>query len=163
MAKKTITITLYISELTYDIYNKTYLVGRSLDDGTKYKEVANMQANGDEENINQIMRSIGNAFTNLKAKLSEYIEENGTTSDNRLFAEASDLTISLKVPSNFNQATNDTIGTILHQYIVNSAIGDWFMVTNKNDAKSYADLSASNLVELRKVINKRVRPERPII
>ena len=29
MAKKTIAITLYISELIYDVQNKTYLTGRS--------------------------------------------------------------------------------------------------------------------------------------
>lgn len=47
MAKKTITLTLYVSELVYDIQNKTYLTGRSRRTGTNHEEVANMQANDD--------------------------------------------------------------------------------------------------------------------
>ena len=62
MAKKTITITEYMSELLYDIQNKTYLTGRSRQTGANHEEVANMQANDDDENANQIIRSIGNAF-----------------------------------------------------------------------------------------------------
>ena len=93
MAKKTITITLYMSELIYDVYDKTYLTGRSRLDGTNHEKVANMQANDDDENSNQIVRSIGNAFANLKTKLSEYIEETGTTSDNKLLDKKSNLTL----------------------------------------------------------------------
>ena len=56
MAKKTIAITLYMSELIYDVQNKTYLTGRSRTNGTNHEEVANMQANDDDENANQILR-----------------------------------------------------------------------------------------------------------
>ncbi len=65
MAKKTITITLYMSELIYDVQNKTYLTGRSRSTGKNHEEVAHMQANDDDENANQIARSIGNAFANM--------------------------------------------------------------------------------------------------
>ena len=137
MAKKTITITEYMSELLYDIQNKTYLTGRSRQTGANHEEVANMQANDDDENANQIIRSIGNAFANLKTKLSEYLVEEGTTSNNALISGEKNLTLTLQMPGNFNQATNDTISTSIHQYIVNSAIGDWFTITNKNDSSDY--------------------------
>ena len=64
------------------------------------------------------------------------------------------------MPSNFNPATNDTIGAALHQYIVNSAIGEWFTITDKADAADYLTLAAANLAEIREAINKRVRPTR---
>ena len=160
MAKKTITITEYMSELLYDIQNKTYLTGRSRQTGANHEEVANMQANDDDENANQIIRSIGNAFANLKTKLSEYLVEEGTTSNNALISGEKNLTLTLQMPGNFNQATNDTISTSVHQYIVNSAIGDWFTITNKNDSSDYVTLAASNLDVIREAINKRVRPTR---
>ena len=160
MAKKIISITLYMSELIYDVQNKTYLTGRSRQTGTNHEEVANMQANDDDENANQIMRSIGNAFANLKTKLSEYINESGTSTNDKLISSTDNLTVSLNMPPNYNNASNDTISTALHQYLVNSAIGDWFTITNKNDASDYITLAAANLEQLREALNKRMRPTR---
>lgn len=160
MAKKTLDITLHMSELIYDVQNKTYLTGRSRQNGTNHEEVANMQANDDDENANQIVRSIGNAFANLKTKLSEYIDEVGTTANNVQIDATTNLSVSLKMPSNYNQGTRVTVSTAMHQYIVNSAIGDWFTITDKNDASDYVTLAAANLDELREAINKRVRPVR---
>ena len=160
MAKKQISITLYMSELIYDVQNKTYLTGRSRQTGTNHEEVANMQANDDDENANQIMRSIGNAFANLKTKLSEYINENGTSTNDKQLSSTGNLTLSLNMPPNYNNASNDTISTALHQYLVNCAIGDWFTITNKNDASDYITLAAANLEQLREALNKRMRPTR---
>lgn len=160
MAKKVIAITLYMSELIYDVQNKTYLTGRSRQTGTNHEEVANMQANDDDENANQIMRSIGNAFANLKTKLSEYINESGTSTNDKQISSTGNLTLSLNMPPNYNNASNDTISTALHQYLVNSAIGDWFTITNKNDASDYITLAAANLEQLREAANKRMRPTR---
>ena len=160
MAKKVIAITLYMSELIYDVQNKTYLTGRSRQTGTNHEEVANMQANDDDENSNQIMRSIGNAFANLKTKLSEYINESGTSTNDKQLSSTGNLTLSLNMPPNYNNASNDTISTALHQYLVNSAIGDWFTITNKNDASDYITLAAANLEQLREAVNKRMRPTR---
>lgn len=160
MAKKVIAITLYMSELIYDVQNKTYLTGRSRQTGTNHEEVANMQANDDDENANQIMRSIGNAFANLKTKLSEYINESGTSTNDKQLSSTGNLTLSLDMPPNYNNASNDTISTALHQYLVNSAIGDWFTITNKNDASDYITLAAANLEQLREAVNKRMRPTR---
>lgn len=160
MAKKVIAITLYMSELIYDVQNKTYLTGRSRQTGTNHEEVANMQANDDDENLNQIMRSIGNAFANLKTKLSEYINESGTSTNDKQLSSTDNLTLSLNMPPNYNNASNDTISTALHQYLVNSAIGDWFTITNKNDASDYITLAAANLEQLREAVNKRMRPTR---
>ena len=160
MAKKVIAITLYMSELIYDVQNKTYLTGRSRQTGTNHEEVANMQANDDDENLNQIMRSIGNAFANLKTKLSEYINESGTSTNDKQLSSTGNLTLSLNMPPNYNNASNDTISTALHQYLVNSAIGDWFTITNKNDASDYITLASANLEQLREAVNKRMRPTR---
>lgn len=119
-----------------------------------------MQANDDDENSNQIMRSIGNAFANLKTKLSEYINESGTSTNDKQISSTGNLTLSLNMPPNYNNASNDTISTALHQYLVNSAIGDWFTITNKNDASDYITLAAANLEQLREAVNKRMRPTR---
>lgn len=149
-----------MSELIYDVQNKTYLTGRSRSTGNNHEEVAHMQANDDDENANQIARSIGNAFANMKTQLSEFIQSAGTTANNQLISQTTNLSVELVMPSNFNQAVNDTVSTAMHQYLVNCAIGDWFTITNKNDASDYVTLAAANIEEIRNAINKRVRPTR---
>lgn len=163
MARKELTVSLYMSELIYDVQNKTYLTGRSRQAEGNYEEVAHMQANDDEENKNQIARSLGNAFQTLKSKLSDYIVEQGTTANNILMdvSPQTKLSLAFSMPSNYNEATREAIATSIHKYIINTAVGDWFTITNKADAADYIAQASLNINEIREAINKRVRPTRP--
>lgn len=163
MAKKIFPITLYMSEIVYEVKNKTYITGRSRQEEGNYEEVANMQVNDDDENMDEVLRSIGNAFATLKNKLSEYISETENTrigTDNILLDATGELVVTLVMPSNFNLAAKDTIAAGMHQYIVDTAIGNWFDKTNKDDAEGYYTLAAANLNLIREAVNKRVRPRR---
>lgn len=163
MAKQTITITLYMSELVFDVQNKTFLTGRSRTNGENFEQVANMQADDEEENSKQILRSIGNAYGSLMAKLSEYVVSDKTTATNLITDQEANLTIALQMPGSYNKAANEAVVAAVHQYIVNTAIADWFVITNKSDAVEYANLAAVNITQLREALNKRVRPVRPAI
>lgn len=160
MAKKTITITLYMSELIYDIQNKTYITGRSRQNGNNFEEVANMQANDDDENANQIVRSIQNAYGLAKSKLSEFIEEAETTGSNELISSEDNITVTLKMPGNYNESTVESISSAIHRFIVNTAIGEWFSMTNKADAADYFNMATGCITDIREALNKRVRPTR---
>ena len=158
MARVSLTITLYKSELIYDVENKTYLTGRSRSDGTNHEAVANMQASEDDENRNQILRSFTSALADLRTKLSEYLSSTSTTGSDALMDGTENISVTLTMPSNYNKATVDTITSALHQYMVNTAIGDWFAITDKIDAADYISKAAANLETLREALNKRVRP-----
>lgn len=160
MAKKTVTITLAISELLYDVRNKAFLTGRSRQTGNNHEQVAHMQASDDDDDQNQILRSIGNAFGTLETKLSEYIEEKGTSANNVQIESTKNLTVTLQMPSNYNESTAQTIADDMHKYIVYTAVGDWFAITNKDDAKDYIEAASVAVDELREALNKRVRPVR---
>lgn len=160
MNRSNISVKLYMSELLFDVQNKTYLTGRSRQNGQNHEEVANMQANDDDENLNQLTRSIQNAWSALKTKLSEYIVSNQSAGDNELQEEEEELVVTLSMPTNYNHATVDTITAAMHQYVVNIATGDWFTITNKNDANDYVTLAAANIEQIREALNKRVRPTR---
>lgn len=67
------------------------------------------------------------------------------------------------MPGSYNKAANEAVVAAVHQYIVNTAIADWFVITNKPDAVEYANLAAVNITQLREALNKRVRPTRPEI
>ena len=169
MAKKTINITLYMSELIYDVENKTFLTGRSrkaeaMEAGSESRSAertANMMANEDDEIRNQVLRSLTSAFASLKTKLSEYLNESGTTANNVLLSDSTNLVVSLEMPSNFNETTRVAVATAMHQYMVNMAIGEWFVMTDKADAGDYLGMAAANIEQVHEAINKRVRPLRP--
>lgn len=155
-----IKITIDIRELIYDIQNKTYLTGRSRGDGKNYRQVALMQANDDDENLNQIMRSVGNALARVQTELSEVMVLNTTTGDNRLQLSDAPKELLLTMPGNFNAAATGSVATSIHQYIVAYATSEWFMITNKSDTEDYSRLAQQSLEMLRESLCKRSRPSR---
>ncbi|MEZ3533070.1 MAG: hypothetical protein K1V90_08370 [Muribaculaceae bacterium] len=159
---QTININLDIKEIVYDIQNKTFLTGKSRRDGANHEQVANMQANDDEENANQVLRSISMAFSNLKTKLGEYLDLARTTATNELIASDEELHLGLKMPSNYNSSTVDTLAAAAHQYVVSMAVADWFTITHKTDAPEYSSLAEVSLQIISEAVNKRSRPKRTV-
>lgn len=158
--KKTIALQLNLSELIYDIQNKTYLTGRSLNDGKNHSHVANMQANDDDENEAQILRSITTAYSILRNRLSEYIEEADSVSNNDILKTSDTLEMTLEMPSNFNGAVTKSIGETAHQFIVSTAIADWFAITAKGETSDYTAVAETSLKVLEEALCKRSRPRR---
>lgn len=155
-----LTIKIDVKELVYDIQNKTYLTGRSRSDGANYRQVALMQANDDDENINQIMRSIGNGMARVQSELSEVMEAEAFNGDNVLRLDDDVKVLTLAMPGNFNTSATDSIAAAIHQYIVAYATSEWFMITNKPDTDDYGRLAKESLELLRESLCKRSRPRR---
>ena len=104
------------------------------------------------------------AFAMLKSLLGEYLSEDKTTSDNLINNEIDNdgtLTLSFELPSNYNNASADSLGNSIHAYLVDMALGDWFAITNKEDADTYISHSAVSLENVKRALYKRSRPERP--
>lgn len=161
MGKKTVRLRLYLSELIYNIESVTHLTADSKHDRTP-EQLATMKAGDDDIGRNALLRYIGNAYASLCIGLSEYIEESRQSSDNIQQEDTEYLELVInRLPSNYNEATTQGLASAAHQYIVNTALMEWFMVTSPSDAGDYAKLSERNLVELRTAIHKRVRPSRP--
>lgn len=159
--KKKVTATIDIKELLYDIMNETYLRGRTIQNGENHKEVASMYASEDDENLDKLLRSIKKGFAEVKTELAEYLDEDGTTTDNSRYDGESDLSLKLQMPSNFNEAATTGVGEAIHDYLKNTAIAEWYMVTNKADAEQYVALAQKSLVSIQQAVSKRSRPKRP--
>lgn len=158
---KVLNITLYMSELIYDFQNKSFITGRTKGSDNKDPEFAsNIKASDDEEDKNQAIRSIQSAYGQLLNVLSEMLYGyTDATSSNKLM-EDSDIHIKLMVPSNFVMGIKDSITLSIHDYIISKALMDWFLLTNKEDAKEYSELSNIALATLRSSLYKRERPTR---
>lgn len=159
--KKKVTATIKVKLLLYDIENETYLRGRTIQDKENHKEVASMYASEDEENIDKILRSIKKGFAEVKTELAEYLDEDGTTTDNSRYDGTTDLVLNLTMPSNFNEAATAGVGEAIHDYLKNTAIAEWYLVTNKADAEEYVALAQKSLVSIQQAVSKRSRPKRP--
>ena len=159
--KKSVKVTVFISWLLFDIMNETFLRGRTLQNPENHKEVASMFASEDEENREKILRSVKRAFAEVKTELGEYLDEDGTETDNRHYDGSTDLTLALKMPSNFNEAATAGVGEAVHAYLANAAIADWYTVTNKGDAETYYGQAQRSMAMIQQTVSKRSRPKRP--
>lgn len=164
--KKTLTVTQEVKELMFDIMNKAYLIGQAREfEGTKnYEASSNMQASEDLESSYQLRRSLANAFSSLKSLLGEYLDENKSTSDNIIPKEIDDdgqLVLAFKLPSNYKNASADSLGNGIHAYLVDMALYEWFTITNKADAQDYLSHSTASLETVKRALYKRSRPTRP--
>ena len=162
MARKSLTITLYMSELIYDFQNKAFLTGRSRRAASMDAEAAsNIQASDDDEDKNQALRSIQNAYSQLLVELSESVQtDTGTTASNELISGDTNITINLSLPSNYPLALKDALTSSIHDYIINKALMDWFIITNPNESKTYSELSIAAIKNLHETFNRRERPSR---
>lgn len=160
-AKKSVTATIKISWLLYDIMNETFLRGRTIQNRDNHKEVASMFASADEENREKILRSIKRAFSEVQTELGEYLNESGTTTDNSHYDGGHNLVLNLMMPSNFNEAATTGIGEAVHAYLADTTIADWYTVTNKADVDQYYVRASKNMELIRQSVSKRSRPERP--
>lgn len=159
MAKKNVTITLYMSELIYDFQNKAFLTGRSRRVGGDAELASDMQASDDEEDVNQALRSIQTAYGQLLVEMGEGLNSADTTSSNKLI-ENGNITLSLNMPSNYNLGVKDALTAAIHDYIINKALSSWFVMTNKADAGDYEELAKASLQNVHNAFNRRVRPTR---
>lgn len=160
MAKKDITITISMPDVVFEVYNDSYLTGKSRVYEGRPDLIAAMQADEDEDDVGHIQRSVSSAWSKLKLALSEYLVDGGTTANNGLLDIKSTQTLSLSMPSNFNESARSTIADCIHRYLVYSSLFEWFLVTNKTDAKEYGEMANGELVLLQAALAKRVRPQR---
>lgn len=164
--KQTITVHVDVAQVLYDVRNKAYITGasRMASGAANYETGSKMQASEDNEEDDQLKRSLTTYFTGLKSKLGEYLDENTTTTNN-LIAEKIDmedvLTLSFRLPTNYNNASVDALGAGIHAYCVDMVLADWFTITNPQDAKSYIEHAGMQLEDVRSALYKRSRPARP--
>lgn len=164
--KKTLIVKLEVREMMHDVMNKAYLTGQAREaEGTKsYEAASNMQASEDADNSYQLRRSMANYFAALKSLLGEFLDDDVDVSVNRI-SEAIDgdgqLLLEFKLPSNYNNASADSLGQNIHAYIVDMVLSDWFAITNKSDAQDYTNHATSSLELAKRALYKRSRPTRP--
>lgn len=166
MSKVKVQITLYLSEIVYHIQNKTHLAGESAEGDGNFKQVADLQANMDDRNLNQVLRFVTSAANALRTKMAEFIETGPEFSANDIqqdYDETTTLTYTLLMPTNYDASTKDDIATAAHDYVVNYAVAQWLAIKRPELSATYTQYATTNLLELRSALYKRKAPVRPYV
>lgn len=149
-------------EIIYDIQNKTYLTGRSRATADNHRQVAQMQANNDDSNLNQILRSVQTAVGYLQQELGEWVAPQLAAASNLQLPDAAGaVSIDIEYPANFNSSMARGLADAAHQYVVAFAVAEWFVITNKPDASQYTEIASEALKMVGRAMSQRVRPKRP--
>lgn len=158
---KTITITIAKDELLYDIENTSYLVGNNRSTGDNFEQVSNIQNSGEGEDRNFILRSVENAFNEVKRNLSRYIDETKIAANNDLMVATGDFVLTLKVVDMFNEASTDTLKSAAHEFIVSSALMDWFANVKQDEMAIYQNRRVEANVSMLSALYRKKAPARP--
>lgn len=179
---KTITIHLYLSEITHDIASQAWQIGRSRKGAEGVAHAEDIQ----DVDSERLLRSIQTSYKDILILLAEYVDSEQTTSDNELLSdkrtkkssevkwgegivknegseeqEDNVLTIVMRVPCNFADNQCDTIANAAHRYIVEFSLSDWLLLTYPAEAQLHKQEAAEQLQLLSSAIYARRRPRRP--
>lgn len=164
--KQIVMVRLDVSTILYDVRNKAYITGNSrmASGAVGYEAGSKMQTSEDTDEDDQLKRSLTTYFTGLKSKIGEYLDEDTTSTHNiihDLIEDEGVLTLSFRLPTNYNNASADALGAGIHAYLVDMVLADWFNITNPNDVKSYTEHASLMLEDVKAALYKRSRPKRP--
>lgn len=167
MAKKKIKVTIVVEDVMFDILNTTHRAGLAFESANDagYETAAQMIASLDDEDVMQIRRSISAAASRIKTEFGEYLNENAEEVNNRIANEVmkddGEIVYNFLLPGNFNSSAVQAMVASMHEYIVSSAVNDWFTITNPTAVKTYQDCMTTALDNAKRALYKRSRPVRP--
>lgn len=152
----TVILTLIKSEIEYEVRNETYLLSRS--EGNDDDKSSLMQIDESSFKNNKILRLMSEAYSDIEAVLSKYIDEKNLSFSNILDTSVADIVITLNMPETFNKSVMKGLAKSCHSYLVNSMLSGWFNSLNVEKAKDYTSKSASDLTNIHNLINERKAP-----
>lgn len=180
---KSLSITLYLSEILYDIRNKAFLTGRSRETADNQAQISWSQLSGDKPEMGQIMRSVESALAVVQTKLAPYLEEItrerilrkhhppcmphpeepielSAEDDVLMPSEENAITLKLLMPDNYNQAFVPALSASIHNFIVAAVLGEWFVISHPNEAKAYLQWAEGESANIKACLEKRIKPIR---
>ena len=157
-------IELQKKELVFDIKNTAAVYADSISSSVADSHsIHNIYDVGEDGNRDKLARILDSAVEDCNEMLFRYTKMKmlgGGFDSNELISGDTNITINLSLPSNYPLALKDALTSSIHDYIINTALMDWFIITNPNESKTYAELSVLAIKNLHEVFNRRERPRR---
>lgn len=157
--KHKITVTLDWASLNKDVQDKAYRMARLLklgvDDSTAADRLESEISLGDED-MSLLKRAMSQGLAEVVTMCSQYVWNTSHTSDNHVIDEKN-VTMTLMMPLNFNLAGCESLGQMMHAYIVAKAMTEWFRYTAPTRAAEQQALQNGARSEILKILAARVR------
>ncbi len=157
--KHKITVTLDWASINKDVQDKAYRMARlaklGVDDATAADRLESEITLGDED-MSLLKRAMSQGLAEVITMCGQYVWNTSHTSDNYVI-DSKDVTITLMMPINFNLAGCESLGQMIHAYIVAKAMTEWYRYTVPARAAEQQALQDGARNEIRKIINARVR------
>lgn len=156
----TITVNIKISkaQVLEEVAKTTAYIGSksiSAEDPGAYSRVSTTTAN--QEQLDRYWMSActeaSHAMRGWMSKVNKHLL-NGVADMSR------DYEVTLRMPTNWHSVLVDPLKEALMSHLVNSVVGQWLMVTKKEEAQAYAILAAASLQQVKEILLTRRRPDR---
>ena len=150
---KQITITAIKKELVYDIENITHQLARHRTQLSSEVKFA-LQPSDTESYTAIIKRNLDRAYNKVLSSLNTVLTPVlCETADNDLkIDEALDYILSVSVKDEFNEIKTKPAASLFHDFLVNSSIFDWLLISNPVESQIYKQLMDENLSELKSIL-----------
>ena len=164
--KKKVTLLFDREELLYDISNVAYVEGDVMSDETldAKKQTIDITEDG---NVDRVTRVLDLAHAMCVEYLYPFTKadiDDGLELDD-IFKEEPLYKIEMNVPKAFSTTTANFFEKMIHEYLVEMALGDWLSITNPKAAEKWQASAQGLLAEIKRKINSRTgiltRPMRP--
>lgn len=158
---KRIDVNIFTKKLLYDITFSTYMVGEGLSEA-QAKERYMVQSATDNDREGKIFRFIDSAWHNILEQLSAYVVEEDCDSlvvDNSVIIPEC-LTVSLDIDSAIPNHSCMAITSYIHNYMVNYALWNWFLLTKRDEVETYIGLCNRDMANIIRVVSMRKSSEK---
>ena len=157
--KHKITVTLDWASINKDVQDKAYRMARlaklGVDNTTAADRLESEITLGDED-MSLLRRAMSQGLAEVVTMCRQYVWNTSHTSDNYIL-DGKDVTITLMMPINFNLAGCESLGLMIHAYIVAKAMTEWYRYTVPERVAEQQALQDGARGEIRKIINARVK------
>lgn len=157
--KHKITVLLDWASLNKDVQDKAYRMARLAKLGVADQVAADRLESeislGDED-MSLLKRAMAQGLAEVVTMCGEYVWNTSHTSDNYIVKDKN-VTLTLMMPVNFNLAGCESLGQMIHAYIVAKAMTEWYRYTVPARVEEQMLLCENARREIQKILGARVR------
>lgn len=153
---KKIPVTLHISEVEYDVQNRTYADGKFIQAGGKMELGGELMITDDDWKAHFVRRCTQDALGKLLRVISEYVEVEAPEVTNVMLDDGA-YEFKMIVPDQLPDSAAVSAVSAMHEYISNDALSQWYFATDATKHSAREKAAEEKLQAVRSALNKRVQ------
>ena len=152
-------MTLDWASINKDVRDKAFRMARLAKLGVEDPAAADIlesEISLSDEDMSLLRRAMTQGLAEVITMCNQYVWSTSHLSDNYII-DGDTITVTLMMPVNFNLAGCESLGQMIHAYIIAKAMTEWFRYTVPARAQEQQQLCDGARAEIQKILNARVR------